>query len=202
MSALNHTAAQTTRALATAVPTTHAEASTRSLQPISRYQSLQVQPSTVSTSRLPVHMAISTGHPAVMNPPSSRPQSRPYGEISLGRPSSSMGQPFLGLQSLGQGVTRQVNQQRLASAAATLPRRPALSRRTRGTSTRPPRLATAPSINDCLEDGLIRVKFKVYPPQVRSLLSYFAVFSPILHFRWVQQISSCINFTPIHSMPY
>jgi hypothetical protein len=80
---------------------------------------------------------------------------------------------FLGLSSLGSNIRGHVNQQRLASSARNqLPTEG--RRRRRGPAKHPPSIRTpVPKIEDCLStlqdaDGLplIRIKVKVYPPQV------------------------------------
>lgn len=82
---------------------------------------------------------------------------------------------FQDTRSLGVGAAaRQIaNQQRRASAAATLPRHPSLqvrtSRRGRGSAIAPPGITAPPAMRDTVvvnDDGSvsIRVKVKVYPP--------------------------------------
>lgn len=93
-------------------------------------------------------------------------------------------QPFLGVQSLGLNLaTGHANQARQASAAATLPRQPALtarrtqaqsSRRVRGAAVHPPTLPNGipqqPKIGDCLVLGTaertFRITVKVHFPVV------------------------------------
>ena len=90
--------------------------------------------------------------------------------------SSSSTQPFLGFHNISPTLTNQVNQRRLSVAAVHNPRQgrlPSRSRR-RGPAIAPPSMPHPPTINDCLIDltsdaGVatgIRVKVKVYPPQV------------------------------------
>jgi hypothetical protein len=82
-------------------------------------------------------------------------------------------QPFLGFNTLAPPMTSQVNQRRLIAAAAHAPRQPRLPSRNRrrGPAIAPPSMPTPPSVNDCLVDlpldgPGIRIKVKVYPPQV------------------------------------
>ena len=152
---------------------------TRLTDPIGPYQSLcstpfasQGYPSTAVTTIPAVSglssqpfLVASQGHPstAVTTIP------------AVGSPSS---QPFLGLDRLGLSMAGQVNQRRLASAAATLPRQPQLSRRGhRGPATPAPSLSlrrsSVPKIEDCIStipdaqgNFSISIKVKVYPPQV------------------------------------
>jgi hypothetical protein len=112
---------------------------------------------------------------------------RPTAQVPQGHATSvaasvpSTSQPFLGLDRLGLSMTGQVNQRRLASAAATLPRQPQLPRRGRGRGRgRGPaisapslRRVSRPKIEDCMStipdaqgNFPIRIKVKVYPPQV------------------------------------
>jgi len=123
-------------------------------------------------------------------------QVQPYQSVRLsqslpaapqGHPSPAMAisatgpiQPFLGRNSLGVSMAGQVNQERRASAAANLPRRPPRAARRRGPAISAPSLARAPSVQDCLfnipdEHGgttmAIRIKIKVYPPQVYKYIT-------------------------------
>lgn len=106
------------------------------------------------------------------------PMGHPSPTAALTAASSSM-QPFLGRDTLAVNMAGQVNQERRASAAARLPRRQTVPtrgvRRRRGPATPAPSLARGLNIDDCLinipdENGghalSIRVKVKVYPPQV------------------------------------
>lgn len=120
-----------------------------------------------------------TGHPVRMAPSQSILHSR-----------NSANPPFQGIQSLGSGVTRQVvNQQRLASASATIPRQPALQarnarrgRRPGTTNMQPPGLPPAPTMENAIitkEDGSIalRIRVKIYPPtEVCWLTNSFQAF--------------------------
>jgi hypothetical protein len=105
-------------------------------------------------------------------------------------PSSSM-QPFLGFNSLSPPLTSQVNQHRLSAAASHNPRQARLPTRgrRRGPAIAPPSMPRPPCITDCLIDvetdaGIvpgIRVKVKVYPPQVSlTFTSHFRslIFTP------------------------
>jgi hypothetical protein len=84
-------------------------------------------------------------------------------------------QPFLGMQSLGQGISCQVNEQRLASASVNLRRRTALPTRsrtrrtTRGPAVLPPVLRS-PQTSCYVDSGNgsmnIQIRVKVYPPPV------------------------------------
>ena len=89
----------------------------------------------------------------------------------------SVSQPFLGRDNLAINMSGQVNQQRRASAAASQPRQPRLpSRRRHGPAIAPPSLPrnSQPCIDDCLSTTIsdsveirtLRIKFKIYPPQV------------------------------------
>ena len=102
------------------------------------------------------HPALSNGYPALQSLPTS--------------------EPFLGFSSLGASMTSQVNQQRLASSAATQPRLPQLpsrGRRRQGPATRPPQLPRALRLEDCISnitgEPLVQLVVKVYPPQVSAL---------------------------------
>lgn len=87
-------------------------------------------------------------------------------------------QPFLGRNNLAINMSAQVNQQRRVSAAASQPRQPRLPSRgrRRGPAVPPPSLPqnNQPCIDDCvstaIRDGVeiptLRIKFKIYPPQV------------------------------------
>jgi hypothetical protein len=128
--------------------------------------------------------AISQALPATQN--IRRATSRRFGHAipSTARaPSSS--QPFLGSNELSIGMTGQVNQRRLASAAAHLPRAPRLVTRGgrtnrgvhRGPAIHPPSLPRSPSLEDCTYLGpdpngnnvpMIHIKVYVYPPKPPS----------------------------------
>jgi hypothetical protein len=87
-------------------------------------------------------------------------------------------QPFLGRNNLAINMSAQVNQQRRVSAAASQPRQPRLPSRgrRRGPAVPPPSLPrnNQPCIDDCvstaIRDGVeiptLRIKLKIYPPQV------------------------------------
>lgn len=110
----------------------------------------------------------------------------PYGS-SAGHPSTpTSSQPFLGLNNLGVSMAAQVNQQRRASAASHLPRQPRLPTRgirRRGPAIQPPVMQQREDnrtarLQDCISfvgtdasgaiDQHIRLKVKVYPPQVSN----------------------------------
>jgi hypothetical protein len=99
--------------------------------------------------------------------------SAPYGHpssISAGGPS----QPFLGLHNIGLSMAGQVNQQRRASAAHHSSAHQLQTRgRRRGPAIRPPTLPRSSRVEDCLSvtgttTGNIRLKVKIYPPQVSN----------------------------------
>ena len=99
---------------------------------------------------------VSNGHPALQSLPAS--------------------EPFRGFSSLGTSLTGQVNQQRLASSAASQPRQPQLpscGRQHRGPAVRPPQLPRTPRLEDCISnvtgEPLVQLAVKVYPPQVSAL---------------------------------
>lgn len=138
------------------------QSTTVAATPIPAYQSVRFSHSLPNQS--PAPSSVSTGIGASMQPPAI--------------PSSS--QPFLGFQSLEIPMTRQANQARMSAAAAHLPRRVSLPvrRRTRGVASPAPSLPRRPDVNDSLIDvslgdgtvvAGIRLKVKVYPPQVRIL---------------------------------
>jgi hypothetical protein len=88
------------------------------------------------------------------------------------------------VQNIGSGITSQINRQRLAAAAANLPSQTSLAQRTarrrcRGPAISPPTLTSTFSINSVLSnegsDPLIRIKVKVYPPQVSVSLCIFLI---------------------------
>ena len=126
----------------------HPSTSTALTAPISSYNGMRTTQNTVMTSQ---------GHPSL-------------GAVG---PSS---QPFLGLDRLGLSMAGQTNQRRLSSAATSLPRQPRLPRRGRGPAIAAPSLrrSSGPRIEDCLSipdpqgNPTIRIKVKVYPPQVSS----------------------------------
>lgn len=100
------------------------------------------------------------------------PISQPYPSA---HPTTSTGfQPFLGMQNLGIHLaTGNANQARLSSAASTLPRPPALTRRrARGPSRHPPTLPRPEKqdVAHCYVDNAlvptVRITVKVYPPSV------------------------------------
>jgi hypothetical protein len=101
-------------------------------------------------------------------------------------------QPFLGINNLGVGFAAgHANQARLASAAATLPRQPALNRRTsrstrtRGPAIQPPSIpvelapGSALHLRSCFVSGtpdpVVRLTVKVYPPAVSFLFYCLSV---------------------------
>ena len=102
------------------------------------------------------HPTVSNRHPALLSLPTS--------------------EPFLGFSSLGASLTGQVNQQRLASYAATQLRLPQLSSCGHwhwGPVTQPPQLPHAPRF-DCVSnitgtsEPIIQLAVKMYPPQVST----------------------------------
>lgn len=123
-------------------------AGTNPVGPIGPYQSV----------RLPSLAQAPQGHPSPAIQPSS--------------------QPFLGRGSLTVNMSELVNQQRRASAAASQPRQPRLPSRgrRRGPAVPPPSLPrnSVPCIEDCVSTTIhngveiptLRIKFKIYPPQV------------------------------------
>ena len=90
-----------------------------------------------------------------------------YRSTQYQHPSSTIAtQPFHGICSLGASVVSQVNRQRLESAAHILPWRAVLPRRRARGPAQSSTMLSRPSIADCYHEGLLRVKVKVYPPQV------------------------------------
>ena len=89
------------------------------------------------------------------------------------------------VENIGSGIASQVNQQRLAAAAVNLPSHVSLPQRTtrrrrRGPAIVPPTLTPTFSINSVLSNEgssspMIRIKVKVYPPQVSTSLSIFLI---------------------------
>ena len=126
--------------------------------------------------------------PTASQPPSSTGIGIGYPSIQHESVSTQPRGTFLGFED-----TRHANQQRLASASATLPpRRPSVPvrtartasapasvasqrTRTRGRAVRPPSLAGPTTIGDCVvqgisgEDNSLRIRCKVYPPLGVSL---------------------------------
>lgn len=118
----------------------------------------------------------------------SLPITQPYQSMRVNSQPAPF-QPFLGVQSLGLNLaTGHANQARRASAAATLPRQPALTarrtqaqsnRRVRGVAVHPPALPNGisrqPSIGDCLVLGAaertFRITAKVHFPIVSVFFS-------------------------------
>lgn len=142
-------------------------------QQITPYQPAHLRNSTM--------MDTSTGHPV---------RGAPSQSILNWNPAQPQ---YQGIQSLGTGVTRQiVNQQRLASASATIPRQPALQARTarrgrpRGsTNNHPPGLsASAPTMENAVvthDDGsrTLKIRVKVYPPP-EVCISFSLINQPLL----------------------
>jgi hypothetical protein len=148
--------------------------------PIAPYQSVRSLPPAAQ------------GHPSLSRPESSNtitsivpyqsarnaPPTAPGNHfLSSSSVSSTSTQPFLGFDTLSPPILNQTNQRRLNSAAAHIPRQPRLQSRgrRRGPAIAPPSMPRPPSVNDCLIDLLtdagtlepgIRIKAKVYPPQV------------------------------------
>ena len=152
---------------------------------IQPYHSLRIpaNPPNLQGNGAPVSsLPSATLFPASQNgaPVSSLPSTTLF-PASQGHPSSStptavsLSQPFLGFNRLAVPMTSQANQQRLSAAAAHIPRQPRLptrNTRRRGVAVAPPGLPRGPRVDDCYvaigvgaEPG-IRVKVKVYPPQV------------------------------------
>ena len=135
-------------------------------------------------------------HPTLLLPAPSAPISHSYQSfhtqapqeyptISNGHsalPSLPTSQPFLGFSSLGTSLIGQVNQQRLASSAATHPRQPQLPLcgQRQGPAIQPPQLPHAPRLEDCVShitsEPLVQLVVKVYPPQVNALNVQQALF--------------------------
>jgi hypothetical protein len=136
----------------------HSSALPASTPVTERYQSARALPAVVNSSQGV------QGHPS----------SLPAAPAGLGFPATSSQQPFLGMHSLGLNLaTGHVNQARLASASATIPRQPSLTRRgrRRGPAVHPPSLPnTRPDIRQCYVEGApdstLRITVKVYPPHV------------------------------------
>ncbi|KAJ8502586.1 hypothetical protein ONZ45_g11619 [Pleurotus djamor] len=115
--------------------------------------------------------------PSTQALPTAGPVVRPYESVRLTRSTPAL---FPGLPNRGPTMalsTRNVNQARLASASATLPRPAGLVQRSsrrasRGPAVPPPSLPSAPSpqslLTRCLVDGAalptVRVTVQVYPP--------------------------------------
>lgn len=83
------------------------------------------------------------------------------------------------IENIGSGITSLVNQQRLAAAAVNLPSQVTLPQRTtrrrrRGQAISPPTLPPVFSINSVISNEglspLLRIKVKVYPPQVITFI--------------------------------
>lgn len=151
--------------------------------------------SSTSTAGAPAQSSSAPAGPAPIGPYQSArlplaPQGFPSSSVNISANGTSAAPvPFLGFNQLG-GMSHasHVNQQRLASAQATLPRAPSLqarrarSSRPRGPAIHPPSLPVArkPSVaNSCMTevfhpDGsavpAARVTVKVYPPQVCDIL--------------------------------
>ena len=106
-------------------------------------------------------------------------------QAAMGQPTIFHGHPgphpgsalelFPGFSGLGANMTAQVNQQRLASSAATQLRQPQLPLHghcCRGPAIQPPPLARSLRIEDCISnvngDPIICLAVKVYPPQVSN----------------------------------
>lgn len=152
-------------------------------------QPQQIQPAITSQASRPQSASILPSIPAYQ---SSRlagvaPPTRPLpSSVGMGYPSiqrSNSSATFLGFEN-----TSQANQRRLASASASLPRRPALAARTaratsvpssgmvirgrrpRGRAGRPPSLPSATTVSDVTFHNVsadayfLRIRCKVYPP--------------------------------------
>lgn len=172
------------------LPLEPSSASTRQLaaQPPPSQPS-QIQAAITSQAPRPQRASILPSIPAYQSARigAPTPPSQPFATtVGMGYPSVQRSHPsatFLGFEN-----TRQANQQRLASASATLPRRPALvsrtvraasvpssglairGRRPRGRAGRPPGLPSATTISDVTfhdapsDAHFLRVRCKVYPP--------------------------------------
>ena len=154
--------------------------------PIQPYQSARTTQEQPTPTTVQPYQGTPLAHTAQGLPVALRGHPSPVTVLPGTGTSSSM-QPFLGRDSLGVGMASQVNQQRRASASSHLPRRHPLVTRgsrhpSRGPATSTPRLARGPNINDCLvaaPDGsgghAVRVKVKVYPPQVSSYMLFISI---------------------------
>jgi hypothetical protein len=114
------------------------------------------------------------------------PTAASQGHPSVAGVSASATQPFLGFNNIGVDLAGQVNQARLASSAATQPRRapdlqPRRSRRPRGAAVAPPSLDvnSRPDARRCVTEvfpangpaySALKLLIKVYLPQVCALL--------------------------------
>ena len=130
------------------------------------------------------HPTVSSSHPALQSLPTS--------------------EPFLGLSSLGASLTGQVNQQRLASSAATqlrLPQLPSHGHWCQRPAIWPPQLPHTPKFEDCVSnitcEPFIQLVVKVYPPQVSAFnkvhsgaLFYWFNHENLFHYRYL-----CDSFT-------
>jgi hypothetical protein len=137
-------------------------------------------------------------HPSILQPPNRHSAFPPY-QGPAGHPSTipsapvitpyhsalpgSQGHPphsaISTVENIGSNITSQINQQRLAASARNLPSHVTLPQRTarrrrRGPAILPPTLTQVSSINSVFSnEGLIRIKVKVYPPQVSVPLGIF-----------------------------
>jgi hypothetical protein len=172
--------------LSPAQPMSPAAPSTQSLPPLSvSNNSIQLQPPlpTLNNGMLQPRYPTFPPHPGH---PSIAPVITPYHSAlpgAQGHPPRSTRISSM-VENIGSGITSQVNQQRLAAAAMNLPSHVSLPQRTarrrrRGLAISPPTLMPAFSINSVLSNEglspLIRIKVKVYPPQVSISLSFFLI---------------------------
>lgn len=144
------------------------------------------QPSTSSGPITPYQSA-RAAYSALSAAPQGHPSTSSMHADTASRRST---QPFLGLDNLAVDYSRQVNQARLASSAATQPRTAPLAtrrpRRTRGPASAPPRLPSAsrPDVRSCVTEvfpsdgGPARVHLmlsvKVFPGHPTSV-SYLCI---------------------------
>jgi hypothetical protein len=158
--------------------------------------------------------------PTLPGPPLNQPQNQqplvpvpppitPYRSARLnivpdapqGHPSSAFG--------FTASLAGRVNQERRASASR-MPRQPALTTRrarTRGTAIQPPSLATQPNIQNCYtvaqDQGndiqVLRLKVKVYPPQVNVCLFAVSNLFDTALYRLTRVVYTFIGFSLILS---
>lgn len=125
--------------------------------------------------------------PPHLGHPSTAPAITPYHSALPGAqghpPRSTSTRITSTIENIGSGITSQVNQQRLAAAAVNLPSHVTLPQRTarrrRGQAISPPTLTPTFSINSVLynegSSPMLRIKVKVYPPQVSIFLCIFLI---------------------------
>jgi hypothetical protein len=145
------------------------------LPSIPAYQSTRLSGGLADPSSTSFSGSIGMGHPSLsQHRAPMMPVQQQSTQAGLSHPQRTSF-PSLGFQGLN---TSQANQQRLASASTSLPRRPSMPirtassavRRPRGRAGRPPSLSAAPTINDVLvhnvstDTHLMRTRIKIYPP--------------------------------------